>query len=102
MIQLTIDKTANQTLSSLLDEASYKITLKALTNGMFIDIERDDVMIIQGLRIVGNTPIIPYPYLEHGNFILATQNGDIPDYTQFGTTQFLYYVTVEELEIARA
>ncbi len=41
-------------------------------------------------------------YLEAGNFLFLTANYQLPYYTQFGTTQSLFYFTAEELDALRA
>ena len=47
-------------------------------------------------------PLLPYRYQERGNFLLLTNEGDLPDFTQFGVTQFLVYLTAAELATLRA
>jgi len=68
---------------------------------MFADIIRDNSPVILGIFVVPEFPLIPYRYLEEGNFIFITANQEYPDYRQFGTTQFLFYATQEELDAYR-
>ena len=51
----------------------------------------------QLLSILPNQPIIAYPRLECGNFILQTEDDDLPDWQKFGKTQQLIYLTPEEI-----
>ena len=100
MFKLTLQPIANQSFSVEFDGSSYDIVIRNIdstNNKMAIDITRDNIVIIQGFEIVGNTRIIPYPYLEKGNFTLSTNDDELPNYTQFGISQFLYYITVAEL-----
>lgn len=57
--------------------------------------------LITGITAVPNVPIIPYQYLENGNFLITTQNQQIVDYTQFGLTQTLYFLEPADLAALR-
>ena len=87
----------NQSLSASFDERRYEITIKETNGVMSLDLVRDNVTIFRGSRIVAGTPLIPYFYQESGNFILETDNGEIPFYTRFGINQFLFYASPSEL-----
>jgi hypothetical protein len=69
---------------------------------MTVTIIRDNILIISNVRAVPQSPLIPYQYLEAGNFIVTTDNDEYPIYTQFGITQYLVYLTQSELEELRA
>lgn len=101
MQEIALQAIANQTLAVTLDNRIYNITLKEAAGIMAADIVRDNVPIVTGQRVVAGFPIIPYPYLEEGNFIILTANDDLPDYTQFSTTQTLIYASQAELEVIR-
>lgn len=94
----------NQSLSIQLDEVRYGIRLRDIGGMMSADISIDDQLIIEGLRVVGGFPLIPYKYLEGdgGNFIFLTELGDLVYWDQFGITQSLLYFSAEELEVIRA
>ena len=111
MIQIPIAAVPNQTLSITLDTNNYDISLYTtnrsngditLTGVMGMTIVRNNVPVITGQRVVSGYPVIPYRYLENGNFIFTTLNDDYPDYTQFGITQFLIYASAAELAALRA
>jgi hypothetical protein len=97
MNQIPLQATANQTLSVQLDGARYSLTFKEAGGVMVADVTRDDVVVLYGARVVSGSPIIPYAYLEAGNFVLLTEDDDLPYYTEFETTQSLVYVTADEL-----
>jgi hypothetical protein len=61
-----------------LDGARYSLTFKEATGCMVADVERDDVVLLYGVRVVAGSPIIPYGYLEAGNFVLLTENDELP------------------------
>lgn len=102
MIDIPLAALANQELSIPLDGRRYVITVKEINGGVAITIERDTVVIVQNHRLLPLNYVLPYDYVEAGmgNFILSTQNDELADWTQFGTTQFLTYVTQEEIDNA--
>lgn len=93
---------ANQSLSIQLGEDFYDIAINQTRNTVCATISRNNALVISGTRLVSGFFIIPYRYLENGNFILLTENDELPDYTKFGITQTLVYVTKVEVSLARA
>lgn len=87
----------NQTVSVALDNQRYELTLKTVGTVMAADLLINEVLILQGARLVGGTPLIPYRYLQNGNFLLTTEDNCYPFYTLFGVTQFLVYFSPAEL-----
>lgn len=64
--------------------------------------ESEEVKIVEGFRVVFGQLLIPYPRQErNGNFILDILQGEEADYTQFGITQFLRYLTQDETDTWR-
>lgn len=102
MIDVSIAAVPNQSLFVQLDERAYSIAFRTLGNAVSVTIARDEVTLIQGSRVVTGTPLLPYRHQESGNFVLSTQDEELPDYTQFGVTQFLTYLSANELVAARA
>lgn len=101
---IPIEAIPNQSLSIQLDKVRYGIRFRDIGGMMSADISIDNQLIIEGLRVVGGYPLIPYKYLEGdgGNFIFLTELGDLVYWDQFGITQSLLYFSVEELETIRA
>lgn len=101
---IPIETISNQSLSIQLDEVRYGFRFRDIGNMMSVDISIDDELILEGLRVVGGYPLIPYKYLEDdgGNFIFLTELGDIVYWDQFGITQSLLYFSAEELGVIRA
>jgi hypothetical protein len=89
-------------VSIRLGESLYTLTVKETRGVMSVDIVRDSTVILRGARIVSGTPLIPYKYLEAGNFAMFTENEEYPTYTQFGVTQSLVYLTAAEIVELRA
>lgn len=99
----------NQTLTIQLDENNWSINLHTCDNTpqtpgtaiITIDFNLNNVDILNGLRIVPNTFLIPYNYLATaGNFTMLTDNDDYPDYNLFGINQYLIYTSQAEIQAA--
>lgn len=101
-MQIQIDAVPNQSFSTRLDDSRYVITLKETRGCMSATIVRDEVVVVSNARIVAGTPILPYEYQEQGNFIILTEDGDLPDWTKFGISQSLHYLSVAEIEAINA
>lgn len=95
---ISLSAISNQKFSIQLSSKRHTITLKETNGVMSCTIVRDDETIVDNIRLVAGTPILPYAYMQDGNFILVTENDDLPDWTKFGNGQELYYVTAAELE----
>lgn len=102
MIRIALDPIPNQSFSIRLDDHFYNITLKSLAGIMGVTIVRDNVTLQDNMRAVAGTLLLPYRYQESGNFFILTNDGDLPNYTQFGITQFLIYMSQAEVEAGRA
>lgn len=98
-----IETIPNQSLSIQLDEVRYDFRFRDIGIMMSVDVSIDDEIILEGQRVVGGFPLIPYKYLEGdgGNFIFLTELGDIVYWNQFGITQSLLYFSAEELGTIR-
>lgn len=102
MLQIPIAAIPNQTFSTNLDNRFYNITLKSMGGITTAIIERDGVIVVQNTRVVSGSLVIPYKYLENGNFFMTTLNQVYPSYEQFGISQFLIYLSPDELNVLRA
>lgn len=92
---------ANQELSVRLDNERLVLRLKEATGVMVADLDRDGVRVLSGVRVLAGEPIIPYRYLESGNFMLLTINEELPDWRLFEVTQSLVYLTAAEVDALR-
>lgn len=98
MLNIDLQPIPNQSFSVILDGSVYDITIKETNGTMSYDMTRDNVPVLNGQRIVTGSVLIPYRYLQKGNFVLTTLNEELPDYTKFGSSQFLVYITADEVE----
>lgn len=102
MENITLQSIPSQVAIVTLDGSRYEITIKDADGFMVCGIVRDGITILDpGFRIVNGTPLIPYRYLENGNFAFDIPEDETPNYEQFQTTQFLVYASPEELESIR-
>lgn len=102
MIDINLKQEPNQQTSIELDGSSYDITVKTTTTLTVVTIVRDGVTIIDSVRAMPLLPILPYRYQEAGNFSFITENDELPYYENFGVSQFLVYLTPDELVELRA
>jgi len=96
---ITLQPIPRQEIVVTVDEVRYKIQILSAGDFMTYGIERDGVVIIEnGARIVNGSPLLPYEYMQNGNFILEVPDDELPDYNNFLSTQTLYYASPDELE----
>jgi hypothetical protein len=96
---IDIDPIPNQEFSVTVDGNRWDFVIKEAVSSMICDLSLNDEVILSGARIVAGTPIIPYEYMRRqGNFIILTENEEIPYWTQFGVSQQLIYASVAELD----
>lgn len=97
MRNIPLTQDPNQELTVRLDDRRYTLRLKAANGVMVADVSIDGAVILRGTRVLAGEPIIPYVYLQDGNFILLTVDDALPDYAQFGVTQSLVFLSAEEI-----
>lgn len=87
----------NQEFSVRLDDTRLVLRLKEARGVMVADVQRDDLVLVSATRVLAGELIIPYAYLQQGNFLILTVDDELPDWRQFGVTQTLVYLTEEEM-----
>lgn len=103
MLIIPIEQVAKQEFSVRLDDFRYIIALRETAGVMSVSIERDGVVLVQNMRTVANSPLLPFEYLEGGggNFAFRTENDDLPDWREFNVSQQMIYASADELETIR-
>ena len=91
----------SQQFSVPLDNNQWDFTIQYVNGSIAVTLLLNSVPVITGMHIVGGMRIIPAEYEESGNFVLTTINYQVPDYTQFGTSQQLIYLSAAELALIR-
>lgn len=103
MRNIQIEQLPNQELTFTLDNVNYFLILRYINETLTtIDITANNEILLQAFRVIQGGFLIPYEYLERGgNFIFYSQVGSNPNYLEFNSTQFLYYLTSDEVEEIR-
>lgn len=85
-----------------LDNNLWDISIITTNGVMSATLILNGTLVIQNVRCVAGTPLLPYKYQENGNFIFITQNQQYPNYVNFSQTQFLWYYSQSELSLFRS
>ena len=101
MINIPIQAVPNQSFSIVLDTNRWDIAIKTTNDAVSVSLTLNNVEVIRNLRAVAGMRIIPSRYEEAGNFAIITNNGAVPDYLEFGISQYLVYLSDAELEVIR-
>lgn len=96
MIDIELQAIPNQSFGIIIDGVSFDIVIKT-TTVTIADITIDGVVKLQGVKCMPNRPIVPYEYLENGNFFFVCDGEEYPYYTNFGISQSLVYLTPDEM-----
>lgn len=89
---IPLNTVPNQRLRVTLGGHEWELTLKAARGVMCCDIRRDDVVIVQGIRMMPEQPLIPYRHLtSDGNFAVLTEGDTLPWWELFDKMQTLIY-----------
>ena len=103
MKKVNISAAMSQSFTVTLDDNSYTIGIRATSRGTLCDIAINGEQVFYGQMIIPGQFIIPYKYMEvSGNFVLSTNDDADIDYTEFGSSQFLYFYTGDELDEYRS
>jgi hypothetical protein len=102
MIPVALQAIPNQTFTIILESNRYQISVIETAGVMSATISRNDAILIENIRITAGTFLLPYGYLEDGNFIVLNLNDELIYYTNFGSTQNLFYLTVSDLANLRS
>lgn len=100
---IPIQATPNQSFSVQLDANRWDIVIKQASSTMIVDLTLNDEVILRGSRVVAGTPLIPYKFLQGaGNFMLLTEDEQLPEWGRFGVDQQLIYGSFDELALIAA
>lgn len=96
---LPIKTLPNQQLSVILNSNQWDIFIRDVNGAISVSLSKNSVMVAENARAVAGVRILQAAYQEDGNFAIISNNQSVPDYTQFGITQFLVYISPAELEV---
>ena len=101
MLVIPIQAIPNQSFSAQLDGQTYDIRLHDCGDITAADISINNTVVVTGVRAVPDNFLIPYRYLENGNFFITSDDDEYPDWRRFGLDQFLVYISQAELNTFR-
>lgn len=92
----------NQSFTLTVDTVRWGVRLVDAAGVMVADISRDGVPLLTGTRVLAGETLIPYAYLQSGNFIMLTDEDALPAWRDFNGSQALVYVSADEMATIRA
>lgn len=97
MREIMLQSVPNQRLDVPVGGVAWRIDIESVTGGMAATVWADNELLISGTRVLANSLILPFKYLAiHGNFIIDSGGNPI-DWRQFGRSQALYFIELDEL-----
>lgn len=95
----TLLQDPNQTFSSVLENDSYEIEIKTVTDFTYISINRNGEQVISAQKCNINQDILLYDYQfnNFGNFRFSSNSDVYPNFNQFGVSVFFIYITKSEV-----
>jgi hypothetical protein len=94
---ITLNPIPSQAFTVSLGGNNYAIKIYSIDGHTAYDLSVNDKVIVTGFKMVNDIPLMPYDYQEvNGNILLSLPEAEIPDYSRFGISQFLYYLNAEE------
>lgn len=102
MLTLALQNVPDQTFTTSLDNDRYVIRIFQIPGSMAADISRNEIVVTSGQRITPGSFLIPFFGYQgkSGNFLLLTNNDELPNPSQFGITQTLIYQSWNEIAAA--
>jgi hypothetical protein len=94
---IPLQQLPNQSFSIVLDGNQWDFTIKTVEDITIVSLKLNGVDVIDSARAAAGAFIIPYIYLENGNFFFVTQDFELPYYPQFNVSQSLLYISAAEL-----
>lgn len=98
MQQIPLTADPNQEFNLRLDDVRYALRIKEASGVMVADVTINDALVLSATRVLAGELIIPYfRLMVGGNFLVLTNNDELPDYREFGGSQQLIYLSPAEL-----
>lgn len=99
MMEIELTQTPSQRFSINANEHNFDVTLRDIGSSMLLDVKVDGNNVANGLPVLPNQPLIPYPHMaKYGNFILLTESEEYPTWETIGKDSAFYYMTPEDLQ----
>lgn len=96
---IDLQNVPNQAFSITLNNVNYRFAVRTIQDLTFISVWRNDEVLFYNQICVPNGFIDPYNYVsDNGKIFFRCLDEEYPNYKRFGITQWLYYMTKEEVE----
>lgn len=102
--EIELNNLPNQRFTTTINNIDMEITLKLAGQNhnpvMLFSLSSGGAVVCPFVPCFANQGLLPYPYMIEqvgGNFIFITNDDEYPNYTEFGNTQSLCFVTIDEL-----
>lgn len=102
---IPLDPIPVQELNYTYGDVRFTLTVRQLDDSIVtFSTIRNGEEISNSARAASAVSLIPFDYLDEGlgNFYFETANDELPHYSKFGISQFLLFVTPEELSDVRS
>lgn len=101
--QVPLQAIPNQSLSLVLDNNQWDITVKFTGGVTTVSLALNGEDVMDSALAAAGALIIPTLYQEQnsGNFFFVTSQFQMPNYSQFGITQFFLYASASDLAAVR-
>ncbi len=98
MTIVSIQNIPNQMFSTVLNGRVYRIALRTIQGMTYMSVWLDNEIVFYNQLCVPNSFVNPYNYVSSGGkFYFECDNEEYPNYTQFGNTQKLLFLTEDEV-----
>ena len=101
MLNIPLQAIPNQSFSLQINNNTYDLSVYDCGNIMAVDIAINNTVIVTGSRAVPRNFLLPYRYLENGNFLITSLDDEYPDWRRFGLDQFMVFASQAELNAIR-
>ena len=95
---INLQNIPNQAFSIALNGEDYRIAVRTIQGLTFLSVWRNDEPLFYNQICVPNGFVDPYKYVSNnGKVYFRCLDNEYPNYKNFGITQWLYYLTPEEV-----
>lgn len=95
---IEISPIPNQRFEVILNGLLYQVELRTIQDLTYMSVWVNDDILFYNQLCTPNNYVNPYNYLSvNGKFYFKAVNGEYPNYKNFGTTSFIYFLTPQEI-----
>lgn len=94
---LPLTQAPSQEFSFRDGDTRWVVRLKDCGSVLAATVSRDEVEVVSGVRALPGEFLIPFAYLETGNFMFVTEGDELPAGPSLGLTQTLFYFNAAEM-----